>query len=49
MTKQPRQNRNIRLNDEEWKTFREDLGVEWLRTQIAKVEAKKSRSAKTTA
>lgn len=27
-------NRNIRLTDEQWKTFREKLGIEWLREQI---------------
>ena len=46
MTKQLRQNRNIRLNDDEWKTFREELGAEWLRAQIAKAKAKKSRADK---
>lgn len=30
-----RKNRNIRLNDEEWETFRELLGVKWLREQIS--------------
>lgn len=30
-----RKNRNIRLNDTEWETFREQLGVKWLREQIA--------------
>jgi len=44
MTKQLRQNRNIRLNDDEWKIFREELGAEWLRAQIAKAKAKKSRA-----
>ena len=47
MTKQPRINRNIRLNDEEWQIFREDMGAEWLRSEIAKVRARKNRPAKT--
>lgn len=46
MTKQPRINRNIRLNDEEWQIFREDMGAEWLRSEIAKVRAKKLKDAK---
>ena len=46
MTKQPRINRNIRLNDEEWQIFREDMGAEWLRSEIAKVRAKKLKAAK---
>jgi hypothetical protein len=45
MTKQPRINRNIRLNDEEWQIFREDMGAEWLRSEIAKVRAKKLKAA----
>lgn len=46
MAKQPRPNRNIRLNDEEWQIFREDMGAEWLRNEIAKVRAKKLKAAK---
>jgi hypothetical protein len=37
--KSDNKNRNIRLTDPEWKTFREKLGVQWLREQIAKTEA----------
>lgn len=32
--------RNIRLSDEHWKTFREQLGMDWLRKQIEKAEKK---------
>jgi len=48
MTKQPRINRNIRLNDEEWQIFREDMGAEWLRSEIAKVRVRKLKAAKVT-
>ena len=34
MTNPQRTNRNIRLNDEEWKAFKVLLGAEWLRGQI---------------
>lgn len=46
MKKQARINRNIRLNDEEWLTFREDMGAEWLRSEIAKIRAKKLKAEK---
>lgn len=34
-------NRNIRLTDEQWAIFKERLGIDWLRDQIAKA-AKRS-------
>lgn len=37
---QPAKNRNVRLTDEEWQTFREQLGVKWLRKQIAEASTK---------
>lgn len=41
-----RSNRNIRLNDEEWEFFRENLGVKWLREQIAIAIAKQIKQTK---
>lgn len=41
-----RSNRNIRLNDEEWEFFRENLGVKWLREQIAIAIAKQAKKIK---
>jgi len=38
MKPEPRPKRGIRLSDAEWKTFCEDLGPEWLRQQIARVQ-----------
>lgn len=35
-----RTNRAIRLNDQEWNSFRSLLGMEWLRKQIVKAEKK---------
>lgn len=40
MEKQNRVNRNIRFTDAEWLDFRELLGAEWLRAQIARAREK---------
>ena len=36
-------NRNIRLTDEEWETFKDELGIRWLREQIAKASKRADR------
>jgi hypothetical protein len=36
-------NRNIRLTDDEWETFKEELGIRWLREQIAKATKRAAR------
>lgn len=36
----PSKNRNIRLTDHQWEVFRENLGPDWLRSEIAKVTPK---------
>lgn len=38
-----RKPRPIRMDDEEWKIFREDLGTVWLRDQIAKAAKRNAR------
>lgn len=38
MKQEPRQKRGIRLSDAEWKTFCEEMGPEWLRREIARVQ-----------
>lgn len=35
-----RERRAIRMSDEEWKSFKELLGPEWLRQQIRKAQLK---------
>ena len=44
MTKPHRKNRSIRLDDEEWATLRDDLGIGWLRTQIEQAKSRKAQS-----
>jgi|GEM_PF-3910735 hypothetical protein len=47
-TDEQRTNRNIRMNDFEWSVFRDHMGAEWLRAQIAKVaKAKKIQPTET--
>lgn len=45
MPKEPRANRNIRLTDAEWETFKHLLGAEWLRAKIAQAMTKKTAKA----
>lgn len=46
MSKNAGANRNIRLTDEQWQDFRELLGIEWLRKQIARARKKAARADK---
>lgn len=44
MTKPHRKNRSIRLDDDEWATLRDDLGIGWLRAHIEQAKARKAQS-----
>lgn len=44
----PNKNRNIRLTDQEWQTFREKLGLKWLREQIAQATVTTTKAVKQT-
>jgi len=40
--------RTIRLSDEQWNSFRTNLGMDWLRRQIDRATAKAAREKATT-
>ena len=43
--KNQQKNRCIRLSDEEWETFKEELGMQWLRTKIKATSKRVQRKA----
>lgn len=46
MAREARTTRPIRMTNAEWSAFKELLGAEWLRGQIAKAKAREERKAK---